>query len=88
MIIPITANYRITSDEMQWRVERRRSRKGAASFEPVSFHANMSGAIESLRERLVRASNAETLADALADMENVSATLSRALTVHCGDDAA
>lgn len=88
MIIPINRTYRLASDEHQWTVQRRRKYKGADRFEPVSFHRTLEHAIESLRQRMVRASKAETLADALVDMRNVSATLSRALTAHCREHGA
>lgn len=88
MIIPITKSLRLASDERQWMVHRLRRYKGAERFEPVSFHGTLEHAIESLQQRMVRGSNAETLADALADMKNISATLSRALSAHYQDDVA
>lgn len=88
MIIPINRSYRLASDEHQWMVQRARNYKGSTRFEAVGFYATLEGAIEGLRERMVRASTAETLADAMADMKNVSATLSRALTEAYGGNVA
>lgn len=88
MNIPINRSYRLASDEHQWMIQRVRKYKGSEKFEAVAFYGTLESAIEGLRQRMVRESTAETLANALADMENASATLSRALTAHYRDDSA
>ena len=79
MKIDINNDYRITSDSHQWIVQKRRIRKGNQDWESVAFLASLPTALEWLRERLVREGEAETLTDALGEIETVTTTLSRAL---------
>ena len=84
MIVPINEQYRITSDPRQWIVQQRRTRKGKEGWEPQTYHQSFESALQSLGERLVRDSNAQTLEEALVDVENATTTLSQALTPHSG----
>jgi len=77
--IDINTDYRITSDSHQWIVQKRRIRKGNQDWESVAFLASLPTALEWLRERLVREGEAETLTDALGEIETVTTTLSQAL---------
>ena len=80
MIVPISEQYRITTDPYQWIVQKKRSRKGKEDWESQTYHPSLDAAIHSLWERLVRASDAETEADALRDISHIDTTLSQALT--------
>ena len=80
MKLRITDQYQITTDEYQYIVNRKRTRKGKLDWEPESYHPTFQGAFQHIGERLVRDSDAQTLADAIADVENVTTTLSQALT--------
>lgn len=62
MILPIDDDYRITSDPRQWRVEKSGTRKGRIAWEPFEFYPTIQGAVQALADRLVRASDARTLA--------------------------
>ena len=80
MIIPINARYRIVSDEYQWIIQRIRTRKGKEDWQARLYYPTLKAALEGLGELMVRQSDVATLADALAEVENVATTLSQALT--------
>ena len=80
MLIPINDQFCIKSDSMQWMIQRRRSRNGKPSWESKLFFPTLQGAINELGELMVRESKAQTLADALVAVENVTTVLCQALT--------
>ena len=80
MKIPINARFRIKSDRYQWMIQERRTRKGREVWESKLFFGTFQLAYKGLGELMVRLSDADTLADALDDVENVATTLSQALT--------
>ena len=80
MLIQINDQFRIKSDSMQWMIQRRRTRNGKQSWESKLFFPTLQGAINELGELMVRESQAQTLADALVAVENVTTVLSQALT--------
>ena len=81
MIIPVNEQYRIATDPYQWMVEKARIRNGKKDWEPKLFYPSFKSALKGLGELMVRRSDAQTLADAIADVEKVSTTLSQALTI-------
>ena len=83
--LQITDQYLITTDEFQYIVNRKRTRKGKPDWDPESYHPTFQGALQNIGERLVRGSDAQTLADAIADVENVTTTLSQAVRDQFGD---
>ena len=80
MMIPINDQLRINSDSRQWMIERKRTRKGKESWEARLYFGTLEACVKDLGELMVRTSKANTLADALKEVENVTATLSQALT--------
>ena len=80
MIIPINEQYQLTSDEYQWIIQKRRTRKGKKDWEARLYYPSLKAAVEGLGELMVRQSKANTLGDALEAVENVATTLSQALT--------
>ena len=80
MIIPINDQYRISSDEYQWIIQTKRNRKGKKDWQARFYYPTLKAALEGLGELMVRQSDVVTLADALAEVENVATTLSQALT--------
>ena len=82
MIISINEQYRITTDPRQWIVQKKRSRRGKEDWESQTYHHSFESALQSLGEYLVRASETQTLEEALVAVENVATTLSQALTPH------
>ena len=82
MLIPINERYRITSDSRQWIVQESRLRNGTTDWESKFYFGTFNAALKDLGELMVRESKAQTLADALDDVEKVATTLSQALTVN------
>ena len=81
MIIPVNEQYRIASDSLQWIVQKARTRNGKKDWAPKLFYPTFESALKGLGELMVRLSDAETLVDAIGDVEKVSTTLSQALTI-------
>ena len=84
MIIPVNDRYRIASDPRQWIIQESRTRNGEAEWESRYYFGTLESAVMELREVMVRTSDAQTLVDDLADIEKVTTTLSRALTIGIG----
>ena len=82
MEIPINEKYRLSSDEYQWIVQKRRTRKGKLDWTNLEYHSRLDSAVRSLGELMVRRSKANTLVDALKEVETIATTLSQALTPH------
>ena len=82
MLIPINERYRIASDSRQWIIQELRTRSGANEWRSKSYFGTIESAVKELGELMVRTSDAQTLVDALADVEKVTTTLSQALTPH------
>ena len=81
MKLPINKQYRIASDANQWILQKSRTRKGVQEWESIAFYTDFGQLVKSLTNRMVRESDATTLTDALAAIENVTTTISQALTV-------
>lgn len=88
MIISINDKYRISSDTHGWAIQeaRRRTnrRTGDVStvFESIRWHSSLQGAVNGLAELWMRTSDAEGVAEALAEAKNLLSVISRALTPH------
>jgi len=81
MKLPINKQYRIASDANQWILQKSRTRKGVQEWESIAYYTDLDPLVKSLTNRMVRDSDATTLTDALAAIENVTTTISQALTV-------
>lgn len=64
MIIPVDENFRLASDALCWKVEKRSTCKGQDIWQPIS----------------ARLCEAETLEDALKAVDEIADKLTRALT--------
>ena len=62
MIIPINDRYRITSDEYQWIIQKKRNRKGKEDWQARLYYPTLKAALEGLGELMVRQSDVATLA--------------------------
>ena len=60
MIIPINSQYRIISDEYQWIIQRKRTRKGKEDWKAHTYYPKVKAAVEGLGELMVRQSKANT----------------------------
>jgi len=81
VIIPVNEQFRIATDPNQWMVEKARTRNGKKDWAPKLFYPTFESALKGLGELMVRLSDAQTLVDAIRDVEKVSTTLSQALTI-------
>ena len=81
MIIPINDRYRIASDPRQWMIQEPRTRNGETEWESKYYFGTLESAVKELRELMVRTSDAQTLVDALADVEKATTILSQARTL-------
>ena len=82
MLIPINERYRIASDSRQWMIQESRTRNGAIEWQSKYYFGTIHSVVKELGELMVRTSDAQTLVDALADVEKVTTILSHALTPH------
>ena len=86
MILPISDQYRISSDRYQWVVQKRRTRtkdgRKISDWQAQSYYPTLRNALEQLGERMVRESNVTTVVDALEVIKAVAATLSQARTTY------
>ena len=85
MIIPISKKYRIATDSLQWMLQSPRKQKGKNGKQktvwvPFAYFGSLQQCIESLGQRLVRQSNAETVAEAIEDIDRITTKLCQALT--------
>jgi hypothetical protein len=87
MILPVDNKYRIAGDAVSWRIERRRTRRGKDAWEAFKWYGTFDATVAGLGELMVRTSDAASVADALAEVERVSATLSLALAPAQGGEA-
>ena len=76
--LSIDGKLRITADERCWRIEQRKD----GDWRPVEYHTTLEAAVYSLSGRLLRTSNVQCLADALAAVEDVARMLTQALEPH------
>ena len=80
MIIPIDDEYRIKGDKHSWAIQKGRMREGEITWESVSWFTSLESTVNHLGQLMVRTSDAQTLADALKEIEKVTTLLTHALS--------
>ena len=86
MIIPITDKYRLKSDSRQWMIQKlewvtdKKTKEKRRDFVSFNYYADINQAVNGLAQLMIRASEAQTLADALAEVDNGCVTLTQALS--------
>ena len=80
MILPIDDAYRIMGDKHSWAIQKGRIKKGEITWESVSWITSLEHTVNHLGQLMVRTSNAQTLADALKEIEKVTTLLTHALS--------
>ena len=81
MIIPINDKYRLKSDVNQWAIQNHTPTvKEPDRWESIKYFHDPSKAITALAHMQIRTSDADTLADALLEVDRVTAELVHALT--------
>jgi len=85
MIIPIDDDYRIAGDKLAWMIQKSRLKKVSGEkekvWESINWFGSLESAINTLCDLMVRTSEAQTLGDALLEVEKVSTKLSQALSI-------
>ena len=80
MILPIDDDYRIKGDKHSWAIQKGRMREGEITWESVSWFTSVESTVNHLGQLMVRTSDAQTLADALKEIEKVTTLLTHALS--------
>jgi len=80
MILPINNDYRIEGDRYSWSIQKARLKNGETTWESINWFTSIEHAVNHLGEMMVRTSDAQTLGEALAEIERVTTKLSHALS--------
>lgn len=86
MILPIDEQYRIAADNHCWAIQeliKRKDRKTGrptTEWKPIRWYGSIEQTINSLARLMLRTSDAQTLKDALTEVDRIAATLGNALT--------
>ena len=67
-------------DKHSWAIQKGRMREGEITWESVSWFTSLESTVNHLGDLMVRTSNAQTLADALKEIEKVTTLLTHALS--------
>ncbi len=85
-ILPVTSNLRLAADAHAWMIQKCKRRKDRRDgiitdeWKASSWHPTLDGAVNALVGYQLRTSGVQTVAEALAEVERISATLIRALS--------
>ena len=80
MILPIDDEYRIKGEKHSWAIQKGRIKKGEITWESDSWFTSLESTVNHLGQLMVRTSDAQTLADALEEIEKVTTLLTHALS--------
>lgn len=83
MILPITDKTRILGDECAWHIQKRgkdNKETGLPTWGSFRHYPTLNGAVNSLSEKMLRESKAETLTEALEEVKRVHRVLVEALS--------
>jgi len=81
MILPIDDKYRIEGDRYSWSIQKPKIRKGHTAWGSINWFTSIEHAVNHLGEMMVRTSDAQTLGEALAEIERVTTLLTHALSM-------
>lgn len=79
MIIPIDEQYRLAGDALAWTIQKRKPRREGNTWEPIGWYTTLEAAVNGLAARMIRTSEATTLAEALAEVRRIASHLTLAL---------
>ena len=83
MILPVNDQYRIAADSNSWSIQENKGvnrETGDVRWVSLSWHADLESAVNSLAGLMIRTSNAQTLTDALCEVERVTRTITHAFS--------
>jgi len=79
MILPVNDHYRLASDSRCWMLEEEQTRKRngqtVTEWTAIRWYMTLASAVDGFAEFSLRTSEAKTLADALAEVKRIGATL-------------
>ena len=80
MFLQITDKYAIESDANSWAISLKRIQKSKGEyFEGIAWYTSLEGAVNGLAQMMIRSSDAQTLDDALKDVEKVVYSITKSL---------
>ena len=83
MIIPLDEGYRLKSDSRQWIIQKYTPAKEKKSeWKSLAYFVDPSKAVTELIQRRIRVSDAQTLAEALVEVDRVTRAVLDALAPH------
>jgi len=85
MILHIDNNYRLAGSTEGWIIEESRAKKGKRVWQATKWYSSLEEATKNLVDLMVRTSDAQTLTDALVEVEIAVDKLCQALTTHIID---
>lgn len=77
--ISINKSYRLTTDPLNWRIERLTGVGAKARWESFLFYPTLTSAVQGLIEHRMRVSKANGLEELITDIENFLTDVSRAV---------
>ena len=80
MILPIDDDYRIKGDKHSWAIQKGRMKQGEITWESISWFNSLESTVNQLGNLMVRTSDAQTLGDALKEIEKTTTLLTHALS--------
>ena len=80
MILPIDDEYRIKGDKHSWAIQKAKMKESEIAWESISWFTSLESTVNHLGQLMVRTSDAQTLADALKEIEKVTTLLTHALS--------
>lgn len=80
MILPIDDDYRIMGGKHSWAIQKAKMKESEIAWESISWFTSLESTVNHLGQLMVRTSDAQTLADALKEIEKVTTLLTHALS--------
>ena len=89
MIVQINPDWRLVSDPLQWKTQRRRFVKGAPKWDNISYHRTLDNAVLCLARRRIRLLGGEYGPEALIPLcqalDSLRTEIGAALGTQCND---
>ena len=79
MILSLNNNLRLVGKELAWELQKRRTRNGNSTWQPIKYYRRLGHALSEFGERKVRMMAGDDLADAINAFTSVRQDLQRKL---------
>ena len=81
MLLQITDEYAIESDANCWAIAKKVfSERDGHHYRQIAWYSTLDSAVNGLSNRMIRLSGADNLQDAIKDVNNISRTITKALS--------